>query len=511
MLGWALLAAVFTIIGGGSLDLDRVESRLGIAASEGIGPLGQVYGGWDPALWPGRMLPSQLWASWGEWGRATSASVRWPEAIAVIAVSLVVFRSLASAQGPLAGLLGALATLGSLGLIHRGSAVGVDWIAGMTVVIALSRILRVGSDPIAGIWAGLAFLAGGWPPLAMILLPIIVIGRASSRLTFRFFIPVIAAIAGWCLWTLRVASPEALAAALTLPLMAGPDWTLALEVLLWGLPFTPFAFLAAWRSLREDWSEAARTRIADQLRIGVIAILAGTLIPGMAPTARLVALAAFAQISALALYSFGMGKGSRSARIAATTLVVGVVLLWALIAVPLSGYLAVAISYYRPMGSVLVGFSLALLVATVVMAARGGSRWGLVGALLLVAVGVKLGHFGVYVPEWNYRFSQGPWGRAVARWVPPNQPIYLFHVWREDLMFHTKRPVRQLPEPQSLSFHSRDRALFVLLLPSEFEHWPKAAPAISKVRELEDERGSKRVLACTDGRLVFGPDALILE
>ena len=34
--------------------------------------------------------------------------------------------------------------------------------------------------------------------------------------------------------------------------------------------------------------------------------------------------------------------------------------------------------------------------------------------LFVMAVGLKLAAWGYYVPEWNYRQSQGPWARAIA-------------------------------------------------------------------------------------------------
>ncbi|MBV8677885.1 MAG: hypothetical protein JO355_12055, partial [Planctomycetaceae bacterium] len=40
---------------------------------------------------------------------------------------------------------------------------------------------------------------------------------------------------------------------------------------------------------------------------------------------------------------------------------------------------------------------------------------------------------------------------------------------------------------------------FVLLLASEFEHWPKDAPALIPVARFQDERGGTRVLARTEG------------
>jgi hypothetical protein len=123
------------------------------------------------------------------------------------------------------------------------------------------------------------------------------------------------------------------------------------------------------------------------------------------------------------------------------------------------------------------------------------------GAVVAVAVGLKLFHWGVYVPEWNYRLSQGPWGRAIGQWVPPSWPIYTVHTWPADLAFATGHPVRQLPNEKSLLFEPQSRPLFVLLHPAEFDHWPAQAPPLMKVRDFQDQYGGSRVLARTRGEI----------
>src|SRR5947209_19838987 len=55
------LAIGFVLIGGGSLNLGPIESRLGIAAGEPFGPFGRVYGGWEPSLWPAQVALSRVW------------------------------------------------------------------------------------------------------------------------------------------------------------------------------------------------------------------------------------------------------------------------------------------------------------------------------------------------------------------------------------------------------------------------------------------------------------------
>ena len=122
--------------------------------------------------------------------------------------------------------------------------------------------------------------------------------------------------------------------------------------------------------------------------------------------------------------------------------------------------------------------------------------------LVLVAVGVKVAHGAIYMPELNYRTGKGPWGRAVGQYVPPMYPIYTFHNVSPALAFATEHPVRRLRAEIYLKVVPSDGPKFVLLTLSEFEHWPEEAPKLVKVRDFQDEYGGTRVLARTEGRLV---------
>ena len=135
-------------------------------------------------------------------------------------------------------------------------------------------------------------------------------------------------------------------------------------------------------------------------------------------------------------------------------------------------------------------------------AAWSGVARGAFVAVFLVAVGLKLAHWGYFVPELNYRLGQGPWGRAIGQYVPPRWPIYTFHAWRADLAFATEHPFRQLPDERFLKYAPGIGPKFVLLLPSEFENWPPNEPKLLKLRVFEDESGGTRVLARTEGPLV---------
>ena len=107
--------------------------------------------------------------------------------------------------------------------------------------------------------------------------------------------------------------------------------------------------------------------------------------------------------------------------------------------------------------------------------------------LVLIAIGLKFAYSFYYVPEWNYRYSQGPWARAIAQWVPRRWTLYVLHEWPADLEFFTKRTVRQLHSPHFLEHQGDNLAKFVLLLPSEFENWPSTAPPIMLVARFTDQ------------------------
>ena len=70
----AVMAIGFVLLGAGNLDLGPVDARQGLAASEPLGPLGQVCGSWAPDLWPGRVAASRMATLFG--GAAAQLRVR---------------------------------------------------------------------------------------------------------------------------------------------------------------------------------------------------------------------------------------------------------------------------------------------------------------------------------------------------------------------------------------------------------------------------------------------------
>jgi hypothetical protein len=491
------LAAWFVLVGGGNLDPGDIESRLGIAAWERTGPLGQVYGGWDPSLWPAPVVLSQLWAV-AEGGTPTSASVRWPAAIAGVLAGFFLTRRMYRTTGARASVLLGLCWFGSIALIDRSAGAGVDLIMGFATIAALDRILNRGSGLVAGVWASLAFLAGGWPPLALIVLATIVIGRREARLTLRLLGPPVATALAWSAWALSQMQAEAWAAALTLPLTQKPAWFLAAGVFSLGLPWTPLAALAASRSVRAGWPPPQRSLVLGWLQVAVACLVAGSLVPGLAAAARMPALAGLAMVAAACADRMWAGPLTTAIRRCFVGMTTVIIVSWIAL-VNFGGiFLASAVPYYRGVAIVLIGLSLLIGLVCLMSLFRGDARRGLL-ALAAVAVCLKIAHWGYYVPEWNYRRSQGPWGRAIGQWVVPDWPIYTVHAWPTALAFATEHPFRQLRHPRSLAYQDGPTPRFVLLFASEFEHWPSTAPPLVKVATFEDDRGSTRVLARTAG------------
>ena len=498
LMALVVMATVFVFIGGASLELGPIEARLGLASNEHFAPLGRVFGGWEPSLWPAQVLPSLIWAQF-EWIAPTANSVRWPAAIAGALIGLILCRSVATFLTGRAGVLVGLCWLGSLGMIDRSAGAGIDLLTGLATVAAFDRLLTTGSDLIAGILTAMALLAGGWPPVAIVLIATIVIGRRESALSARLLVPPVLALVAWSAWTLRVAPAEAWGAALTVPITQKPAWLFAVSVAGLTLPWTPLALLAVFPTSREGWEGPARSYVVGWMQVAGACLIAGTIVPGLALAAKVPALAGLAVASGAMFDRLMHGAASSAGRkwIAFATL--GLALIWLMLATFAGGYLAVAVSYYRVL-------AVEVIIASVIVAGFAGfsaAKRDLRGSLFVLAalaILIKVAHTGYYVPEWNYRRSQGPWGRAIGQWVLPRWPIYTTHAWAPDLAFAIARPVRHLKSAHHLAYQP-GQAKFLLLLESEFEHWPENAPKLEKVASMLDEYGVTRIVARTAGEL----------
>lgn len=495
-----VMSTLFVFLYAAGLDLGPEEARLGLAAEETLAPFGQVFGGWEPTLLPGQLVPSLLWA-WGEGGMPTSNSIRWPAAIAGALVGLFLTRGAATALNGRAGVLAGLCWYGSFAMIDHSSATGLDFLTGLATVGALARLLGPGADWTAGFFGALACLCGGWPPLAVIALVTVVLGRPQSTLSGRMATPPLVAMVAWTAWALKGAPPEVWGASIFKPLTESPAWLMLPGVVALGLPWSPLAMLAAWRSVREGWSPAGRSLVFGWLQIAGAAALAGSIVPGLATASRLPALAGLAVVAGASIDRVLTSWDTlpRSARRWFLGSIVAMVLAWTGMVVPLGGYLAAAVAYYRFLSVMLIALAIPMAMITLFAAYQSRPMLSL-SCLIVLALFIKIGHAGYYIPEWNYRFSQGPWGRAIGQWVPPRWPVYTTHAWRADLAFAMGRPVRQLVSPRHLQYQPGE-ARYVLLLASEFENWPDQAPQLLKVASFQDEYDQTRVLARTAGPL----------
>lgn len=514
----ALLAAGlgFVALGGTTLDLDANEARLGLAASGPVGPFGSVYGGWDVHLPAGEVAASWAWASIIP-GWPGNGAVRGPAIIAGLLAGWLLARRLAGMLGISAAMWLGLCWYGSYALIDHSGRMGIDWVGGLCAIAALDRLLTKGSDLVAGAWTALALLAGGWTCAAFVLLALVVIGRPGSWFTWKLLVPPAAAFAAWAAWVLASSQVshrhvEALASALFLPFKEPSAWWLASDIALLALPFGPLALLAAIPAVRRAWPEPARELVVGWTKIVAAGLIVGTFIPGLAGAVRLPVLAGIAMIAAsCATLAASSGAGwSPKARRGLAALVAVPVLIWILEVfdhqLPIVGLirgtlLTVEQAYYRAT-SVLLLLVGAAAVLAVLAALWGGMARTSLAALVLTAVGFKIAHAGIYAPEWNYRASQGPWGRAIGQWVPEAWPIYIINEWPHDLGFAIAHPMRRIPAPESLADQPGDPLpKFVLLHPSDFEQWPADAPKIQKVFEFYDQFSHRvvRVLARTPG------------
>jgi hypothetical protein len=497
-LSFAALAFGFVLLGAHNLDLGPDEARLGLAAGGSVGPLGQVFGYWSPDVWPGEVLPSMALARLGSASRASAAVVRWPAALAAILAGWLLFRGMYRALGHRAATWAGVCWFASLAVIDRSGGAGIPMILGVATLAAVERLLSRGADWVAGLWVSLAFLSGGWPPLVLIGLVIVVIGRPGSYFSLKLVLPPLATAVAWSIATIRAVSFEAWASALGMPLTRGIDGSLPFAVLLLGLPWTPFALLSLSGATREAWPDTGRAWVKGWLQAALACGIAGTAVPGLGPAARIVAMAGLLVAAAAGLDSAwrrGLTAAPRRFFVAALSVILA---LWLIVMTYGSFVWILSMPYYRTVGIIMAVLVLAAAILGWSALRTANPRRGLV-TLVLLAIGLKLAYWGFYAPEWNYRFSQGPWGRAIGQWIPRKWPVYTFLDWPPDLAFYVGRPVRQLHNPRFLNYLPGQESRFVLLREAEFDHWPDYAPPLTLVTRLRDQYGEPRILARTRG------------
>jgi hypothetical protein len=503
-----VIGAFFVIFGGANLELGPLDAKYGLASGEAFGPYGRVFGYWDVSVWPLAVAFGRIWAYFEEVG-PTQGVVRWPSAIAGLWIGFLIARRARLTLGPRAGILAALAFFGSLALMDRSLGSGLDLIAGVGTVSALDRLLTKGSGWVVGAWASLAFLAAGWPPLAVLALATVVLGRKGSTWTWSMTVPVLAMVATWTAWALRTTSAEAFATALALPITQTSAWYLGILALGLGLPWAPFAILARHRSIRDGWTNDSRALVIGWLQVAGASWIVGSIVPGLASSALIPVIAGLAMVSACCWDRIWAASADlpQSVTRGAIRLSLAMTGIWFLLVLGKGGEIGFEVAYYRSTVIEVAILSLAGFLLALHAARFGEARWAL-GGIVLVSIALKLAHWGYFVPEWNYREGAGPWGRAIGQWVPEKHTIFVLHDWEPDadLAFAINRPIRKLAKPELIQYQPGEGSKFVLLTDSEYSeylNWSQGWPRLLKVAEFEDKQGiSKRILTRTDAPLI---------
>jgi hypothetical protein len=504
LLAFAAIVCTFLIWGGTRLEIGSQEARLGMAAREAFGPVGQSFGGLDPGIYPGPVLAVKAWSSLEKW-LPGQESIRWTSLICagLIGVSLTLRSEWKS--GKTAALAVALCWFTSLTLLHRAGDLGIDFYLGFGLVLALNdSIYKKGQLGLrAGICTSLAFLCGGLAPVILVVASSIIICRNSAGLRPAFLACVIATIGGWSAWALSEISAEAWAAAIALPVVfrSGSSFPTIVMILAMPMVISVPAFFS--QELRKNWTESTRDFVSNWWTVATASLFIGTVLPQFSRTTLLPIVAGSAIVAghvwatAWSQKTFSdMGFGGKWLNISSGLLILSL----ASAIIPFGTYLSMAIPYYRWTSIFCVVLASASLCTYASGSITRNSRV-VIMAILLMATCIKTAHISIYVPEWNYRRGQGAWGRAVGQWVPSGWPIYTLHGWPTDFAFATGHNFRQITAPRFLPGQDRTpdgRPVFVLLHPADFERWPKYAPPIRKVFEFKDQSGySSRILART--------------
>ncbi len=248
-----------------------------------------------------------------------------------------------------------------------------------------------------------------------------------------------------------------------------------------GCHFSPFALLALARSTRDGWSPSS--------------VLDGRMVSGgrRQPDRRLGGAGSRHAGAVIVLYDAGIALGRRRRsrcrakaiafpmrRAAHFHSVLGhnrdVALrhdLWHLFVEPVSRLLSRARhrderSHRGGGGGMLAGFG----------QARTDSP---LATLLLIAIGLKFAYWCYYVPEWNYRYSQGPWKLAQSpSGFRANGRCTLSTVAGRSGILHEAFGAA-VAGSEYLKYQGGDSCKFVLLLPAEFENWPASAPPVAQI------------------------------
>jgi len=498
------IAMTFVLWGAARLDVGHAEARTAMATREPLGPVGQSFGGLDPAVFPGSLVLPKLWAAVAD-DAAGVESIRWPEAILAILLGGVLAVRTERIAGKSAAIWVAFAWFSSLAVMHRSGDSGIDLTAGFALLLALDRcVTRRGLlDWRAAICTSVAFLCAGLPPVILVTAASIAQCRSSAGLSLPYLGIVVVTIGGWSAWALTAISAEAWAAAIALPVTLRSSSNFPAAAIFLCMPAILFVPALLGRKAREGWSPARGEYVSGWWAVAGLCFLAGTVLPQFGKSALLPIVAG---CSIGVGHAWATALARRSEREAGferlwLKIATGVFVTTAFLAIPVLAYVGVTISYYRAVSTVAIVTAIAAVIVYVSGLAARDMRRVAMGAVMACLV-AKLVHASIYMPEWNYRLGQGPWGRAVGQWVPEGWPIYTLHGWPADFAFATGHNFRQITHPRFLPDPAKSpggRPSFILLHPADFEHWPKTAPPVTKVFEFYDPAGQRvsKVLART--------------
>ena len=379
---------------------------------------------------------------------------------------------------------------------------------GLATLASIDRLITRGSDRVAGLWAALAFLAGGWPPLVVIGLAIIVIGRTTAKFSLGLVLPPLAQ---------RRLSGRSGQSGLPPPRSGRPSLSTSLDAearlvarrrkcgaraslepvrLLLLEPFGARELEAEGRPWLTGWLQVA---LACFDRAGRSCRVSGRQLGRRAGRPARGARRPVSNRPGLERSHVPSRRAFFIVFWVCARALVGRHALRVLHLEPGDAVLPAAGHHHdasSQLGSRVLGWS--------ALETRN-SRRGLV-TLMVIAVALKLVHWGYYVPEWNYRYSQGPWGRAIGQWVPKRWAVYTFHDWPPDLAFFIKRPVRQLRSPHYLEYQARPaRASLCCFKPRNTRTGPSRPRRSPWSRNFSINRRDERILARTAGSASSSP------
>jgi hypothetical protein len=106
--------------------------------------------------------------------------------------------------------------------------------------------------------------------------------------------------------------------------------------------------------------------------------------------------------------------------------------------------------------------------------------------LLLAWVAVKLAFVQVMVPRREHGREPQAKGQQLASLVPPGEPLYLFKLKDEGIMFYYGRQICRLSDLSDLP--ARGTPKYCILVEAEWQDWPSTRPADMLLQLCDEQR-----------------------